>query len=294
MSGRSGLAQLAPLGLVIAISVAASVAARGEEPKLDEKKYGWFNTADLAYVLTSGNSNTTTLGFRYKLLGVWEHDRFEMNAAGVRSQSTTTTRTAFGTADDFSVETDDNTSTTAENYLLNGRYDRNIRPRFFWFAGAGWMRNQPAGTQNRYSGFGGVGNTWSDKETVKFRTDYALSYTKDEPLYDNPDFDDTYAGLRISWAYWHKFGQSTVYTNDFVGTDNLSDTQDYLLNMVNAVAVSMSKHFALKASLIWQYDNQPSLVAVPLVSSAPNQPATVLIPAKTLDTTFTTSLVINY
>jgi putative salt-induced outer membrane protein YdiY len=283
--------------LVFALALAllhAPLVRAEEEKKEEEKKYGWFNTADLAYVLTSGNSNTSTLGLKYKLLGVWERSRFEVIAAAVRSQTTTTTRTAFGTADDFSVETDDNTSTDAENYLLTGRYDRNITAKFFWFAGAGWLRNQPAGTQNRYSGFGGLGNIWADKENVKFRTDYGLSYVDDQPLIDDPDVDNTYAALRISWTYWHKFGESTVYTNDFVGTDDFSNTQNYILNMVNAVAVSMSKHLALKASLIWQYDNQPSLIEVPLMTTAANQPATVSIPAKTLDTTFTTSLVINY
>ena len=83
-------------------------------------------------------------------------DLFELKLGGIKVKTTTTTVYAVGTAD--AVFEDKVTDTTAENYFLTGRYDRNISPKFFWFAGAGWDRNIPAGIQNRYVGFGGVGN----------------------------------------------------------------------------------------------------------------------------------------
>ena len=77
----------------------------------------------------------------------------------------------------FVVNEVDSTSTSAESYYFEGRYDRDITDRFFWFAGAGWDQNRPAGIDQRYTAFSGVGNTWRDDDDVEFRTDYGLSYT---------------------------------------------------------------------------------------------------------------------
>jgi hypothetical protein len=69
--------------------------------------------------------------------------------------------------------------------------------------------------------------------------------------------------------------------------------------MVNSVAVTMSDRLALKISLQWLYDNEPSFEAVPLFDMDPSIPGAVLlgqVPRQldNLDTIFTTSLVINF
>jgi putative salt-induced outer membrane protein YdiY len=266
-----------------------------ETPKTPEE--GWKDTAEFSYVVTSGNSETQTLGFKDKLWRRWERSAFELNLGGVRAESTTTTEIfATGTPSDFYISETKATDVTAENYYLNGRYDRKITDRFFWFGGAGWDRNRPAGINNRYAGAGGVGNIWVDRETVKFRTDYSITYTKQENVVEDPGFDDTFTGARISYAYVHKFGKTTIYTSDLALDDNLEETPDYRANMINAVAVSMSSRLALKLSLQWLFDNRPSFREVDLFSP-PGQRGvligTVLDELDKLDTIFTSSLVVN-
>src|SRR5688572_24214661 len=154
-----------------------------------ETEQGWKDTAGFSFVATEGNSETSTLGLKNKLWRKWDRNAFELNAAGVRSEGTTNRR-AVGTAGNFDIEED--STLTAEAYLLNGRFDREVTKRFFWFAGAGWDRNTFAGIQNRYAGLAGVGNTWSAEETVTFRTDYAVSFTRQEDVVEIPDVDDTF------------------------------------------------------------------------------------------------------
>ena len=284
----------------LAVLASAGLPAAAQEAKPEEKKYGWFDSAELGLVLTSGNTETSTFGLKNTLLRVWEKQRFEIKLGGIRVE--TTDRRLFAVGDspgDFTVEEDNNTETTAENYYLNGRFDRTLSERFFWFAGAGWDRNRFAGIDNRYQVFAGVGNVWVDADRRKWRTDYSFTGTKEEDVVEPPDFDDTFFGVRLSSTFLQKFGDSGTYGNDTIIDENLNDTEDLRVNMTNWVAVNMSDHLALKVSLQWLFDNQPALQTVNLYPTTDpggvGPPSgTVLAELDDLDTIFTTALVIKY
>lgn len=263
-------------------------------PAVEPPKEGWFDTADLSYVLTSGNSDTTTLGFKNKLWRQWSAALFTLNAAGLRAESTTVTRSVDPGPPPAIVETETE-ALTAEAYLLNGRYERNITARFNWYVGAGWERNTFAGFENRYSAGLGVGNVWHNTEDLMFRTGYGLTFTKQEDVTVNPDFDDTFLGLQLTYDYRNKLGANTIFTSTLILDENLDDTSDWRANMVNAVAVSMSSRLALKVGLTWLYDHSPAFVAVADPGDLlPPAGPTALAELEELDTIFTTSLVINF
>jgi len=267
--------------------------AQDAQQKPEDK--GWQDTAEFSYVVTGGNSQTQTLGFKNKLWREWERSGFELKASGVRAESTTITRAAFGTQNNFRVEKEEDTSLTAEAYTLNGRYDRKITETFFWFGQGGWERNRFAGLDNRYTAVAGVGNIWADTDRLKFRTDYSLTYTRQDDLVEDPNVSSTFLGARFSWDYMHKFGENTTYTNEFIVDENLDDTSDVRLDMTNGVAVAMSTHLALKVSLQLVYDNVPSLVEVDLFDTNGTPTGTkVLAELDELDSIFTSSLVINF
>ena len=271
--------------LILMLGGAAPAAAE------EEKELGWSDVAEFSWIATSGNSETETLGFKNKLLRRWEHAAFELNAGGIQAENTTVTRTATGDPNNPTVTETSDTQKTAENYYLNGKYGQTITERFFWYAGAGWDRNEFAGIRNRYSGSGGVGNLWVDKKKVRWRTDYGVSYTDQQDVVKNPNVDDTFAGLRISSTYKHQFGKTTTYGNDTILDENLSDTKDFRADMTNWVTVGISDRLALKVSLQWLFDNLPSFELVPF---SPAPPTEVPVPLGDLDTIFMTSLVVNF
>jgi hypothetical protein len=142
-----------------------------------------------------------------------------------------------------------------------------------------------------------------DHERAKFRTDYALSYTKEEDVVAAPDVEDNFGGFRFSSKYEQKIGTGTTYVNELVLDENLNDTSDLRAAMLNSLAVAMSKRLALKVSLQWLYDHQPAFREIDLLDAPPSPPApppggvkigTVLDQLDTLDTIFTTSLVVNF
>ncbi len=284
------------VGLVtfLVTTVASPLSA---EEKKEAKALGWASTAEIAYVLTTGNSEIATLGLKEKSVRTWERSSFQIDAEAVRAESTLTDPLALDIDGDGvvdSIDRQEETQTTAARYLLQGRYDRKITDRFFWFTGAGWDRNQPAGIDDRYAGFGGVGNLWRDDDVVKFRTDYSATYTHQEDVVPNPAISEGFAGLRFSWAYLHNFGKSTTFEDTLVLDENLDETSDFRVDFYNSLAVAMSEKLALKVGYRMLYDNEPAIGLVPVVSANPAAPLTHPLEKDDLDTIFTTSLVVKF
>lgn len=255
----------------------------------EDRKLGWAETGELSFVQTSGNTSTSTLGFKNTLVYLWERRGLTFNAGAVRASTKALDVAATGSASDFSTS-DGDRETTAEIYYFNTRYDQKITDRFLWYVGAGWDRNKGAGVKNRYVGEAGLANVWVDTPTFKFQTGYAATFTKEKDYIDNPDFDDSFAGVRLSYDLMKKLGEPTTFTSKLVVDDNISETQDYRADMTNSIAVSMNKHLALKVSLEWLYDHRPALKEIPLNGG----PATVLVELDDLDSILTASVVATF
>lgn len=281
------------VGLLVAVTGLLTTVPVGAETA--ETKKAWSDTAELSLVATDGNSESQTLGFKNIYKRSWDGSSIEITAAGIRSESTDVTRTAFGTPTAFVVNEASDTDTTAENYIVAGRFDRKITDRFFWYVGGGWERNRFSGVNNRYTAVGGLGNIWFEDEDLKFRTDYALTVTDQEDVIDNPEASDTFLGVRFSWDYLNRWSKTTVYENVFVIDGNLDETDDIRATMVHAVSVSMSNRLALKVSLKILFDNEPSFENVALFDVPGGASlGTVPVQLDEVDTQLAVSLVVNF
>lgn len=281
--------------------VVITLVAPGAVPGAEEQELGWSDTAELSYVVTGGNSETQTLGFKNTLERRWESSLLTVNAGGIRSESTVITRIASRdpnvTPSPVRVEEMETTELTAENYYLNGDYSKEITERFFWDAGAGWERNRFAGIENRTSVHGGVGNVWVETARARWSTAYSVTYTDQEDVTPNPDFDETYMGFRLSSKYNQKLGQTSKYANLLVVDGNADESEDLRADWTNSVTVSMTTHLALKVSIQLLYDAQPALVEVKvqdLAGQAIVPEEVELVELDELDSIFTASLVVNF
>lgn len=292
---------------VLALAGSAPVTAR-EDPGPAAPAAGsvdpntlWKDSAELSYVLTSGNSDTNTFAFKNKLWRAWGSNAVEFNAGGLRAKATTS---RFAVSDDFvndpngPFDVNEERSLVAEAYYLNGRFDRKLSERFFWYVGAGWDRNRFSGIENRYIAAAGVGNLWFNTERLKWRTDYSVTYTDQEDVVDDPDFDGSFIGVRVTSSFLKKFGATTTFTNDTILDENLEESKDFRGNMINALSVQMTTHLALKVSLQWLYDHEPASRSFDLYDINPDNggtvQGTVTEELDELDSIFTTSLVINF
>lgn len=225
---------------------------------------GWSDAAELTLVLTAGNAEANTLGFDNTLLWKGEGAQFKVEAGAVRTQSTTRTRIAEGTPDNFTVRDESDSEVTAESYYLRSRYDRDLTDRFFYYVGGDWSRNTFAGFDSRSIATGGVGNVWFEREGASFRTDYAITYTVQDDVTDDPGADTEFIGVRVSWTYERQVTENARFQSDLKLDDNGEDPSDFRADLLNALSVAINDRFALKLSHQTLFDNEPSLEAIPL------------------------------
>lgn len=253
-----------------------------------EVETGWKDVAELTFVFTGGNATSSTFGFKNTADYLWPNAAFQLSAGGIRTNTGTTVRTATGTPENFSISETTDTETTAENYFLRSRLDRNLSEAAFVFAGAGWDRNTFAGVDNRYAFVTGAGRTWFAEDTRKLKTDLGLTYTIQDDVVENPDIDDSFMGLRGSYDYFRQLSGNTGFTSVLVADQNLNETSDLRADWTNSLAVAMSDRLALKTSFQLLYDKTPSLVAVPLGDGE------VLTPLGKVDNVFTVAIVASF
>jgi hypothetical protein len=272
------------------VLMAAATALADPAAAQDAEGFTWENATELSFVSTGGNASSSTLGLKASLTGTSGSNAFNIELGGIRGESELTTRTATGTTDSFTVTATTTSQLTAESYFARGRYDRAFNGAYA-FAGLGWGRNTFAGIQNRYATVLGLGRTWVDGETGRFKTDLGLTYTIQKDVDPAPGVDDRFAGARLSVDAMRRISASVNYASTLLVDENVQDTGDFRADWTNSVSVGLSDALAFKTSLQLLFDNQPALISVPL-SGAPAG-TTVLTPGDEVDTVLTVALVIT-
>ncbi len=236
---------------------------------------GWDNATELSVVRTGGNAETQTLGFSNTLRLRGTAHRLRLRFDGVRSRGgdepylTLPPGIRFplgGRPDQFeTVVVRPPLDPDVEQYFVEGRYDRELGERFLWHAGASWDRNNDAGIRNRTIVFGGVGNTWADRESLALSTAYGFSYTAREELVRDGAKADRFAGIRINGDYRQRLGITEI-DGGLTMNVSLTDRSDYSLNTTSGAAVTMTDHLSLRVSLQWLYEHQPALDEAAIVA----------------------------
>lgn len=257
----------------------------------------WTDRTTLSFVSTRGNAVSDTFGFTNAF--AWAHglDGFAFNLGAIRATSEAVARRAVGTGQDaFGLEEARTRTTTAEQYFANLRFDRKFKDVWYWYGGAGWERNRPAGLDGRSSATAGLGRTWIQDARTTFKTDLGFGHTWESPVVAAPGAKTRYGTGVLTAKLLRKFADNAEYAADLGLTENLSDSADWQGVLRQGLSVNLNKRLALKVGYDLVTRNRPKLVAVDLFPSAtaPAPVGKVNIEAKKTDTLFTTSLVITF
>ncbi len=277
---------------IVATSLSVPVVAQEEE---EGRKTGWFDAAEVSFVITGGNSQSATLGLKNRLDRVWQESSFKWALSAVRVETTTLTQIAImRPPDEIEVTEKKTTEVTAENYQSSASFERNFGKKVFWRAGSDVLRNRISGIDYRWSGVGSLGHTWFDRERTRLQTSYGLAVTTQRDVVPVPDRDETFLAGRLGWDYRLGLSSSTTFTSVFGIEQNLSDFDDTRLDTTNAFAVRMSDRLALKVSIQLQYASQPALIEIGVVTGTGEDAGfSVSVPARKLDSFFNVSLVFD-
>lgn len=284
---RSFRAAFLAVGLLVA--AAATPAQAGTVP-------GWYSSTDLSFVMARGNSNTLNFGITADLTRQWLRTAWRNNGSFVRSDVAEPTQTAIGVPGDFSVEPGP-TVTKSERLFFKSDLERRITERFFWNVAGDVERDVFAGLDYRTAAALGVGYLWQRPDnSALFRAGIAGTYTAQEEVIDDPETENSFAGVRVTLDGEKRFGDrlQNTFTSNLIVDENVQDTDDLRFNWQNALSVSMNQRLALKFGVGLLYDNQPQLVEVPLFNVNGLELGQVPARAEELDLAVTASIVINF
>lgn len=274
----------AALVLAVAAGAPAPVAAQLE----------WDNATEFAFVTTSGNASSTTLGLKSTLNGSGDVSTFKVELGGIRASSTFRTRTAVGTPGSFVVNEMTRTERSAENYYARSRFDRNLGENdFFIFGGAGWARNTFSGFNHRFSFVAGIGDALIDDDVTLLKTDIGGTYTIQKDIDPTPGRGDGFGGIRATVEFTRAVSETTDFELNLVADENLRDTEDFRLDALASLSVALTEGLAFKTSYQVLFDNDPALVGIDLVDGAGMPMGEVLVPTQDIDSFLTLSLVIK-
>jgi putative salt-induced outer membrane protein YdiY len=283
-------AAMAGLGL-LAFIVMSPPTSLADEPKKGLLG-AWKDTAELSYVVTGGNSSTSTFSVGNTLKRTWNKNALTIKAFALSSHATTITRTAQGTQTDYTLIEQKQTSLVAENVALSGLYSHSLSKKVILLFGLGWDRNRFAGVAGRVIMTAGTGYAWVETKQTILKTDGGLTYTWRKYFSQSAA---SFGGFRGIVTFEQKIIETSSFTSQFIFDENLKRMVDWRYDWTNSLTASIAKALALKTSLRLLYAHLPANQAVPLID--PNgvpTGLTVPVPLKRLDTIFTTSVVINF
>jgi putative salt-induced outer membrane protein YdiY len=292
----------AALGAVALITVASLAhaqqnAAPTAKTATDDKSFkidapGIYANADVSYVLTSGNSSTSSLGFKGDITRRWTKHSIGLATGGIRTSSSPDTRVAVGTPDDFEVRIPESQPTAAA-YYARGRYDYKLSERLFYTAGAGWERNRFSGIENRWVVDTGLGYVFLNSARTSFRGAAGITYTSEDFAVDDGG-DGSFIGARVGWDFRHKLLETTTFTHSFIFDQSFEDGSDSRFDAQFGLHVAMNTKLGLKVNWRILYDNQPAFAEVPLFTPGGVPTGlTVLAPYKKTDQGLSVSLVFS-
>jgi putative salt-induced outer membrane protein len=219
---------LATLICVPALVLAEDAAEEAAEP-------AWTGDLGLAYVATSGNSDSSSLGLGLKMERVPDPWGLSFEAKFDRAES------------------DD--ELTAERYFAGIKGLRTLNERWSLFAGLSAEKDEFAGYELlALLEFGATYKAlMGPKHLLDF--DIGVTYTDESRVEPEPDVD--YLGALLGLSYEWKISDNASFTERLIYYPNFDESNDWRLSSDTGVQAALSERLALKLSYEVRYRNRP-------------------------------------
>jgi putative salt-induced outer membrane protein len=214
----------------------------------------WVGSLGLAWVATSGNTDTSTLGLDFALERKPEPWGLTLLARGNQAEN--------------------NGETTAENYLVSARAVRKLSTRWEAFGGLAWAKDPFAGFDSQTVASAGATYLAVESKRHLLTLDAGLAYTWEDRVPPEEDVDFAGGLLGLSWEW--TLSKNSKLVERLVFLPNFDDSGDWRLNSMTALEAAVNSWLALRLGFDIRYRNQP------------------IGDADSTDTTSTASVVFNF
>lgn len=193
----------------------------------------WSGQAEFSFLSTSGNTDTSSVGFKSSGKRNWA-----LWALLARAEY---------------LQTRDKERVTAESYLFGTRGTRKFRA-FDMFLDLEYQRNEFAGFSDLYKLSIGVGKEFIKTETQGLRVEIGPAFVFEERVIGpQTNFSSLSAQLLHRWT----LASNVTMNNRVAYLGNLTDMADSRYEIELGFAAPVSELFSLKAGYLAQYRNRP-------------------------------------
>lgn len=185
--------------------------------------HGWNGGANVGFSIARGNSETDNLALALNAVHPTVNSKITIYANSINTQNNLASP-----------------STVANLIQAGFRYDRDLNPRLFAFGAADFMSNELQFLDLRAVYGGGLGFHVIKSDPTTFDILTGVNYTHETysngplnvpptipPSYVSYGVTNKFAALTLGEEFDHKFGKSTVMTENAYFFPNLQDTSEY-------------------------------------------------------------------
>jgi putative salt-induced outer membrane protein len=194
----------------------------------------WSGKAEVSYVATSGNSDTSTLG----AAGEVEYQPLPWSAKA---------KIEFVRAEANGIE-------NARSFAGLLRGARKLSARLETYALGAYVKNTFAGIDRRLAGEGGFAFLLIAPDPHSLKAEAGLGYTKEDRT--NGD-DRSFGTARVGLLYKWKFSKTADFSEEASFTESLKDSKDWRFANAASVTATMTNVLSVKVSYVLQTLNEP-------------------------------------
>jgi putative salt-induced outer membrane protein len=234
--------------------------AHAQSPGDEPEKVPWKTRAELSYVSTSGNTETSTIAAKLDLKKEGPVNRYFATGSYLRAE--------------------DSGTDTSDKLKAEGRAERVLTPRLFALLTAGYLRDRFSGYDFRAWAGPGLGADFLRTDVQSLTGLFSVLYNRDEFSRGTLARDD-YPTAKATAKYEYKPRLPQFKNLTFKETlewfTSLKETERWFVDSVTAVEARVNGHLSLGVSYTINHQNSPP---------SPELDRT--------DTTLLTSLIIDY
>ena len=202
----------------------------------------WIGTVTAGGSLTRGNTDTEALNIAAHAIQRRELDRFTVDAAynyGRQRDATTGVK-----------------STSAENWMVEGKYDYFLNPKMYVFGDALLGKDRIAAVDWRVVPSVGIGYQWKESEMLNFSTEAAVAFFYEK--YNNGTSTSSEPALRLAYHLDHKFNDHIQIFHNLKYFPKLDTINDFFVTTDLGVRLLMYKNFFCEAKAQLDHNNRPA------------------------------------
>jgi putative salt-induced outer membrane protein YdiY len=206
----------------------------------------WSGDIKFGALLSRGNTQTDSLNFGIDLTHQTDVDVLSFMAHYL-----------YGTTHDRATGL---TTTTAENWQTDLKYEHDITKKWYGFADLQVSKDRLAFLDLRVAPSGGLGYRWYNKPTFTFSTEGGIAWIYQQYTNGTPRREDF--SLVLSYHLTKSFNDIVSLFHNLSYYPSMQNGRNYLVNTDLGIHVTLTKKFFTEFKTVLDYDSNPAIGAL--------------------------------